>query len=89
MIDLGPLDLAHSMGWPAQQEVDKLVDKIVVDSVKAGKAVFTMGSVQNMPGALAKGFRIFTVSPRGFFQSGAPEFLTQARQLATEKGLGS
>lgn len=89
MIDLGALDLAHSMGWPAQQEVDKLVDKIVADSIKAGKAVSTMGSIQNMPGALANGFRIFTVSPRGLFQSGATEFLIQARQLVNAKGLGS
>ena len=24
-IDLGPLDLAHSMGWPEQSKVDEMV----------------------------------------------------------------
>ena len=85
-IDLGPLDLAHSMDWPAQEEVDKLVSKIVSDSAQASKAVLTAGRIEQMPEALERGFRMFTVSPRGYFQAGATEFLSQARELVKSKG---
>jgi len=89
MIDLGPLDLAHSMGWAPQQEVDDLVAKIVADSVSAGKSLFTQGNIGTMSEALEKGFRLFTVSPRGFFQAGATEFLKQANELARLKGVSA
>ena len=77
MIDLGPLDLAHSMGWPTQQEVDGLADKIVTESIKVGKAVVTRGDTSTMPKALAKGFRAFSVSPRSYFQTRASQFLNR------------
>jgi 2-keto-3-deoxy-L-rhamnonate aldolase RhmA len=88
-IDLGPLDLAHSMGWPAQEEVNRQIDKIVAESVKAGKSVMTQGNIETMPQALAQGFRMFTVSPRTYFQSGASRFLSQAKDLSKSYGLAS
>ena len=36
-IDLGPLDLAHSMGWPEQKKVDDMVAHIISSSAKAAK----------------------------------------------------
>ena len=56
-IDLGPLDLAHSMGWPEQAKVDELVDKIISDSAKAGKAVVSTATVDALPGLLEQIFQ--------------------------------
>lgn len=86
-IDLGPLDLSHSMGWIEQSELSRLVDKIVADSVKAGKAVVSPADVDNIPALLDKGFRMLTVSPRAFFQSGATEFLSRGRGVLASKGI--
>jgi len=43
-IDIGPLDLAQSMGLPPQKEVDRAVEHIVEVAVKAGKPVGVGGS---------------------------------------------
>lgn len=86
-IDLGPLDLAHSLGWPDQEEVSRLVDKIVSESIKAGKAVCTPATVETLPGLLSKGFRMLTVSPLEFFQFSGAEFLKQARAALKSRGI--
>ena len=86
-IDLGPLDMAHSMGWPEQSEVAGLVDKVIADSVKAGKAVLSPANVDNLPAVLDRGFRMLTVSPREYFQSGAAQFLRHGREVLASKGL--
>ena len=86
-IDLGALDMAHSMGWPDQSEVNDLVDKVIADSVKAGKAVVTPADVDNIPALLDKGFRMLTVSPRSFFQSGATRFLSRGQEVLASKGI--
>lgn len=86
MVGLGDLDLAHSMGWPKQEEVDRLMDQCIEDFTKAGKAVFTTGNIDAMPRALARGFRMFTVSPRGYFQTGGAQFLRQAKEIARSNG---
>lgn len=86
-IDLGPLDLAHSMGWPDQKEVDRLVDKIVTESIKAGKAVSVPATVETLPGLLDKGFRMLTVSPLEYFQFGGAAFLKEARALIASRGI--
>ena len=88
MIDLGPLDLAHSLGWPPQAEVDKLVDKIVSSSCKAGKTVLSGGDISTMQKSLEKGFRAFHISPRSYFQAGAPLFLRDAKTLANTRNFG-
>ena len=85
-VDLGPLDLAHSLGWPEQKEVDGMVDRIISESAKAGKAVTGSGSMDTLAETLALGRRMITVSPRGYFQSAAPQFLKDARALAKAKG---
>ncbi len=86
-IGIGPGDLAHSMGWPPQDEVDALTEKIREASVAAGKTVFIPASVGDMPAALEKGFRAFAFSPRGALQSAASAFLEGGRAVAREKGL--
>ena len=86
-IDLGPLDLAHSMGWPEQAKVNGLVDKIVSDSIKAGRAVAIPATVETLPGLLDKGFRMLTVSPLEYFQFGGAEFLKEARAILKSRGI--
>ncbi len=86
-IDLGPLDLAHSMGWPEQAKVNGLVDKIVTDSIKAGRAVAIPATVETLPGLLDKGFRMLTVSPLEYFQFGGAEFLKEARAILKSRGI--
>ncbi len=85
-IDLGPLDLAHSMGWPEQKKVDDMVAHIISESAKAGKAVTGGGGIDALPQMLAKGRRMITVSPKGYFQAAAPGFLKQAREVAAAEG---
>ena len=87
-IGIGPGDLAHSMGWPPQDEVDALTEKIREASVAAGKTVFIPASVEQMPAALDMGFRAFAFSPRGALQSAATAFLEGGRAVARSKGLG-
>ena len=86
-IDLGALDMAHSMGWPEQSEVNDLVSKVIADSVKAGKSVVTPANMDNIPALLDRGFRMLTVSPREYFQSGAIRFLTHGREVLTSMGI--
>lgn len=85
-IDLGPLDLSHSMGWVEQSEVSGLVDKVISDSVKAGKVVVSPANSENIPALLEKGFRMLTVSPREFFQTGATQFLNKGQEALSLKG---
>ena len=86
-IDLGPLDLAHSMDWPQQEEVDGFINKIVDDSINAGKIANIEANSENLSTVLDRGFRMITVSPRGFFQSGGAQFLAHANELAKARGL--
>ncbi len=86
-IGIGPGDLAHSMGWPPQDEVDALTEKIREASVGAGKTVFIPASVEDMPTALEKGFRAFAFSPRAALQSAATVFLEGGRAVARSKRL--
>ena len=86
-IGIGPGDLAHSMGWPPQSEVDALTDRIREASVEAGKTVFIPASVEDMPQALEKGFRAFAFSPRGALQAAAAAFLEGGRAVVRSKGL--
>ncbi len=86
-IGIGPGDLAHSMGWPPQDEVDALTDKIREASVSAGKTVFIPASVEEMPAALEKGIRAFAFSPRSAVQLAAGAFLKGGREVAQVKGL--
>jgi len=86
-IDLGPLDLAHSMDWPPQEEVDGFVNKIVDGSISAGKIANSGGSAENLSVLLDRGFRMVTVNPRSFYESGAVHFLAHAEELMKTKGL--
>ena len=63
-----------------------MVDRIISESAKAGKAVTGSGSMDTLAETLALGRRMVTVSPRGYFQSAAPQFLKDARALAKAKG---
>lgn len=86
-IDLGPLDLAHSMDWPDQALVGSHVQKIINDSITAGKTVNSGANVDNLADILDRGFRMITVSPREFFQSGGARFLAHAGEVLQSKGL--
>ena len=86
-IDLGPLDLAHSMDWPEQAQVRGHVEKIIKDSIAAGKAVNSGANADNLADILDRGFRMITVSPREFFQSGGARFLAHAVEVLRSKGL--
>ena len=86
-IDLGPLDLAHSMDWPDQAQVSGHVEKIVNDSIAAGKTVNAGANVDNLADVIDRGFRMITVSPREFFQSGGARFLAHAGEVIKSKGL--
>jgi hypothetical protein len=63
------------------------VDKIVSESVKAGKAVVSPANADNIPALLDRGFRMLTVSPVEFFQSGATPFLNRGREVLASRGL--
>ncbi len=96
MIHLGPLDLAHSMHWPAKEEVARAGDTIVAAAVKAGKAMSTTWGArvgtsedENLAGILAQGYRMFTVSPRGYFRAGATAFLRHAKTIAGSAGIST
>ena len=86
-IDLGPLDLAHSMGWADQAEVNGHIDKIVSDAVRAGKAVASPATAETIPGVLDKGFRMLSVSPLALFQSGGERFLKEADTIIKSRGV--
>ena len=86
-IDLGALDLSHSMGWADQAEVHTLVDKVVADSTAAGKAVASPANMDNIPAILDKGFRMLSLSPRELFGTGGPQFLTRGQEALASKGL--
>ena len=86
-IDLGPLDLAHSMGWPQQTKVNELIDKVVSESIKAGKAVASPATVETLPYLLDKGFRMLTVSPIEYFQLGGAAFLKEAKAVLKSQKL--
>jgi staphyloferrin B biosynthesis citrate synthase len=94
MIHLGPADLAHSMAWPAKEKVDAASEQIIATAVKAGKAMSTTwgarkgtSEASDMTDALAKGYRMFVVSPRAYFRAGGAEFLRYAKQAAKTHGL--
>jgi 2-keto-3-deoxy-L-rhamnonate aldolase RhmA len=89
MIHLGRWDLSHSMGWPDPKDVDEKVDHIIAEAAKAGKAVSATwhGTMDRWEQSVAKGNRMFTVSPRGYFKSGGAQFLRQAKEAAAGKGL--
>ncbi len=94
MIHLGPVDLAHSMGWPAKEKVVAAGDQIVAAAVSAGKAMSTTwgaraGTSQHadMARVLAQGYRMFVLSPRAVFRAGGADFLQYARQAAESSGL--
>jgi hypothetical protein len=76
------------MGWPDQAEVDGLVDKIITDSAKAGKAVVSTATIETLLALLEKGVRMLTVSPIEYFQFGATEFLKEAKAILKSGGLG-
>jgi hypothetical protein len=75
------------MGWAEQSEVSGLVDKVIADSVKAGKSVVSPASSENILALLDRGFRMLTVSPREFFLTGATQFLSKGQEALTSKGL--
>ncbi len=87
LIGIGPGDLAHSMGWPPQEEVDRLVEMTRVKSLAAGKTVFSPVSLETMPGAIEKGFRAFAFSPTSALESAANDYLTGGRSIARAKGV--
>ena len=87
LIGIGPGDMAHSMGWPPQEEVDKLVEKVRIRSIEMGKTVFCPVSVEDMPGAIELGFRAFAFSPRGALQAAAASFVDGGKEIARSKGL--
>ncbi len=89
MIHLGPWDLAHSMGWPPQEEVSALGDKIAAAAKQSGKAMSTTwaGTTDKWLDKVAAGYRMFTVSPRGYFKAGGTLFLKQAKEIAASKGI--
>jgi len=89
MIHLGRWDLSHSMGWPDPKDVDQKVDHIIATAAKSGKAVSATwhGTMERWEQSVAKGNRMFTVSPRGYFKNGGAAFLRQAKETAASKGL--
>ena len=89
MIHLGRWDLSHQMGWPETSEVDSKVDHIIAELAKAGKAVSATwhGTMDRWEQAVAKGNRMFTVSPRGYFKNFGSQFLRQAKEAAASQGL--
>jgi 4-hydroxy-2-oxoheptanedioate aldolase len=94
MIHLGPVDLAHSMEWPAKEKVVAAGDQIVTAAVSAGKVMSTTWGVRtgtsqvaDMTGILAKGYRMFALSPRAFFRAGGADFLRYAKEATESAGL--
>jgi hypothetical protein len=74
--------------------VDAASDEIVAAAVKAGKAMSTTwgarkgtSEASDMMDALAKGYRMFVVSPRAYFRAGGADFLRYAKKAAQSHGL--
>ncbi|MQF65439.1 hypothetical protein FIM04_04930 [SAR202 cluster bacterium AC-409-J13_OGT_754m] len=86
-IDIGPLDLAQSMGWPSPDKANRMVDEIIDSSLAAGKTVVSAGSMENIESQFNRGIRAFTVSPRTMVQSGAKNFLREAKQIVSHNTL--
>jgi 4-hydroxy-2-oxoheptanedioate aldolase len=86
-IHLGPWDLAHSLAWPPQSEITAIAEKIVTSTNRASKTMSTTwtGVIDQWPEKVAAGYRMFTVSPRNYFKSGAAQFLKQAKEISAKK----
>jgi 2-keto-3-deoxy-L-rhamnonate aldolase RhmA len=89
-IDVGPYDLAQSMGLPAQKEVDEAVDRVVRAAVEAGKPVGVGGSgdwrnPEKMRRFMDMGCRYFLTG--GFFEYGAAECMRTVEGLRKSLGI--
>ena len=75
-IDIGPSDLAQSLGLPPAAELDRAVDRIVEIAVAAGKPVgvgnaFSFANGPRMRDLYARGCRYFLGNTDALFRHGA------------------
>lgn len=87
-IDVGPSDLAQSLGLPSREAVEKAVDRIVEAAVRAGKPV-GVGTAVNLrkPESMRyyrdKGCTYFLTSAGALFRYGATEALKKIREAVS------
>ena len=76
---VGPNDLAFSMGYPAQPwhpEVQKVVDRVIAASLKAGKATgLPAGDATQAKSHVSRGCRIISVGVGGLLSGAAKTML--------------
>ncbi len=76
---VGPNDLAFSMGYPAQPwhpEVQKVVDRVIQASLKAGKATgLPAGDLTQAKSHVSRGCRIISVGVGGLLVGAAKTFM--------------
>jgi len=80
MIDIGPSDLAQSLGLPAKSVVDEAVDRIAAAALSAGKpfgvgTTMTLDNPEEMRRWVAKGSRYFLTGASTLFRSAAIDAL--------------
>ena len=88
-IDIGPSDLAQSLGLPPPGQLDQAVDRIVEIAVRAGKPVgvgnaFGFTNAHRMRDLYARGCRYFLGNSSALFRHGAAQALELMREV--EKG---
>ena len=86
-IDIGPSDLAQSLGLPPAGELERAVDRIVEIAVAAGKPVgvgnaFGFANGRRMRDLYAKGCRYFLGNTDSLFRHGAAAALDLMRETA-------
>jgi 4-hydroxy-2-oxoheptanedioate aldolase len=91
-VDVGPFDLAQSMGQrPDSDTVERAVDHVVEVAVSVGKPVgvgtaMTLGDPSSIRHFLEKGCRYFFVSSTAAFRFGADSVMALMRELESQVG---
>jgi len=86
LVDVGPSDLAQSLGLPPAAELDRAVDRIVEIAVAAGKPVgvgnaFGFTNARRMRELHARGCRYFLGNTSALFRHGATQALDLMREV--------
>ena len=81
---VGPLDLAQSMGYPGQEEVERTIDKAVQQCRAAGKSAavgaYFPANAQRVGVYLQKGVQIFNIASTRLLTHALGDFLEAVRR---------
>jgi 2-keto-3-deoxy-L-rhamnonate aldolase RhmA len=88
-IDIGPSDLAQSLGLPEQRVVDEAVDRIVDAAMAAGKPVgvgnaYDLARPERARRYVERGCTLFLITAGALFRRGAGESVRVLAEIAKE-----